>query len=185
MPLTSGSIGEQMILFTGPLFIGIIFNWGLLGAASLQTYVYFASEHKDRTWIRALDAEIVRAHKIFGIQVWLAGSASCDVIITVVMISIFYNVKSKLHFKNTNTMLDKLIVQVIECGAITTAVALVDMILMLVQPGNLLFMCFGIFLSKLTQNKDTNTGILGKSKRQPGTDQLKQCAHQHSPQRTP
>ncbi|KAG6826162.1 hypothetical protein H0H92_000920 [Tricholoma furcatifolium] len=47
--------------------------------------------------------------------------------------SIFYNAKSKMHFMHTKTLLDNLIVQVIECGAIVTAVALAAMILLLVN----------------------------------------------------
>ncbi|KAF8147602.1 hypothetical protein K438DRAFT_1779926 [Mycena galopus ATCC 62051] len=46
--------GEPFLLLTGPLFIGSIFNWSLLGTLVIQTYVYYSSGYKDSKWIKGL-----------------------------------------------------------------------------------------------------------------------------------
>ncbi|KAJ7773738.1 hypothetical protein DFH07DRAFT_140885 [Mycena maculata] len=46
--------GEPFLLLTGPLFIGSLFNWSLLGTLVIQTYVYYSSGYKDSKWIKGL-----------------------------------------------------------------------------------------------------------------------------------
>ncbi|KAK7014363.1 hypothetical protein R3P38DRAFT_3401062 [Favolaschia claudopus] len=46
--------GEPFLLLTGPLFIGSLFNWTLLGTLVIQTYVYYSSGFKDTKWIKAI-----------------------------------------------------------------------------------------------------------------------------------
>ncbi|KAJ7056065.1 hypothetical protein C8F01DRAFT_1373065 [Mycena amicta] len=46
--------GEAFLLLTGPLFIGSLFNWSLLGTLVIQTYVYYSSGYKDSKWIKGL-----------------------------------------------------------------------------------------------------------------------------------
>ncbi|KAG5733110.1 hypothetical protein E4T56_gene9110 [Termitomyces sp. T112] len=67
--LSSSSLAPGLILLTGPLvrsferpirknintikFIGILFNWALLGVLLVQVYIYFTNKYNDSTWIRA------------------------------------------------------------------------------------------------------------------------------------
>ncbi|KAJ7866374.1 hypothetical protein B0H14DRAFT_3593839 [Mycena olivaceomarginata] len=46
--------GEPFLLLTGPLFIGSLFNWSLLGTLVIQTYVYYSSRYNDSKWIKGL-----------------------------------------------------------------------------------------------------------------------------------
>ncbi|KAG7090684.1 hypothetical protein E1B28_009782 [Marasmius oreades] len=46
--------GEPYLLLTGPLFIGTILNWTLLGTLFIQSYVYYHSNYKDSRWIKGL-----------------------------------------------------------------------------------------------------------------------------------
>jgi len=46
--------GEPFLLLTGPLYIGSLFNWSLLGTLVIQTYVYYSSGYKDSKWIKGL-----------------------------------------------------------------------------------------------------------------------------------
>ncbi|KAF7367187.1 hypothetical protein MSAN_00978700 [Mycena sanguinolenta] len=46
--------GEPFLLLTGPLFIGSLFNWSLLGTLVIQTYIYYSSGFKDSKWIKGL-----------------------------------------------------------------------------------------------------------------------------------
>ncbi|KAJ7026883.1 hypothetical protein C8F04DRAFT_1238398 [Mycena alexandri] len=46
--------GEPYLLLTGPLFIGSLFNWSLLGTLVIQTYVYYSSRYNDSKWIKGL-----------------------------------------------------------------------------------------------------------------------------------
>jgi len=48
------TLGQQFILYNGPLFIGSILNWGLLGILVLQVYIYSRAGYRDNKWIRAL-----------------------------------------------------------------------------------------------------------------------------------
>ncbi|KAF9472232.1 hypothetical protein BDN70DRAFT_494351 [Pholiota conissans] len=43
---------------TAPSFVGIIFNWGLFGALSIQVYTYFLSFPKDKPALKALVSSV-------------------------------------------------------------------------------------------------------------------------------
>ncbi|KAF5318980.1 hypothetical protein D9758_018528 [Tetrapyrgos nigripes] len=51
--------GDPFLLFTGPLFIGTILNWALLGGLTVQAYVYYNSRHRDSKWIQVLVATCI------------------------------------------------------------------------------------------------------------------------------
>ncbi|KAJ7480010.1 hypothetical protein B0H11DRAFT_2233578 [Mycena galericulata] len=40
-------LGEQFILFTGPLFVGLILDWMLQGTLIIQLYLYYIANRKD------------------------------------------------------------------------------------------------------------------------------------------
>ncbi|KAF8637256.1 hypothetical protein AX17_002950, partial [Amanita inopinata Kibby_2008] len=45
---------SQSLFFTGPAFFGTILNWCLLGALTVQIYVFHTSFPNERRWIRTL-----------------------------------------------------------------------------------------------------------------------------------
>ncbi|KAG6872435.1 hypothetical protein C0995_009769 [Termitomyces sp. Mi166 len=74
----------------------------------------------------------------FAIQVWLAGSAACDVAITLAMTHILRSAKFRVSFDRTNRLLDKLISRSIQSGAYTSLFAIVELVLFLTQSQNFL-----------------------------------------------
>ncbi|KAF9254594.1 hypothetical protein L218DRAFT_1082259, partial [Marasmius fiardii PR-910] len=44
------SIPPEIVKLTGPIYLGNLFNWGLFGALSIQTYIYYLGFPNDR-WI--------------------------------------------------------------------------------------------------------------------------------------
>jgi len=62
-------------------------------------------------------------------ELWLAGGFVCDVIIAVTMASLLWSAKSKSGFRSTETLLNRLIINTVETGAITATLALVELIL--------------------------------------------------------
>jgi hypothetical protein len=50
--LSPGELAKMLIPLTGPLYIGLLLNWGLMGTVSLQTYIYYTSGFRDRLWIK-------------------------------------------------------------------------------------------------------------------------------------
>ncbi|EIM80145.1 uncharacterized protein STEHIDRAFT_126138 [Stereum hirsutum FP-91666 SS1] len=83
------------------------------------------------------------------VVVWLAGSAFCDSMITVVLVT--YLRRNKTGFVVTDGVVDKIIRLTVQTGAITSAVAIIDLVLFLANPAGL-HLAFNIPLSKLYTN---------------------------------
>ncbi|KAF8195309.1 hypothetical protein K438DRAFT_1827235 [Mycena galopus ATCC 62051] len=66
-----------------------------------------------------------------GVTVWLAGSAVCDVLITMALTFVLWNRKKKTSFAATSGVLNRLIILSIETGALTSITATVEVILWL------------------------------------------------------
>ncbi|KAJ7194488.1 hypothetical protein B0H12DRAFT_1198305 [Mycena haematopus] len=66
-----------------------------------------------------------------GVTVWLAGSAVCDVLITLALTGILYQRKKQTKFAETSGILNRLIRLSIETGALTSITATVETILWL------------------------------------------------------
>ncbi|KAJ7250651.1 hypothetical protein C8J57DRAFT_1667250 [Mycena rebaudengoi] len=53
-PVNQESLGQQFLLFTGPLLIGLILDWMLQGTLIVQLYFYYSSNRKDSLVLRAV-----------------------------------------------------------------------------------------------------------------------------------
>ncbi|KAF9265196.1 hypothetical protein L218DRAFT_161053 [Marasmius fiardii PR-910] len=83
-------------------------------------------------------------------SMWLAGTAACDLVITVGM---FYNLnKPKTGFRATKTVLVKFIRLMVETGLITTAFAIIDLSLYLAFPRDNYHLVPSACMSKLYSN---------------------------------
>ncbi|KAF8207869.1 hypothetical protein K438DRAFT_1962138 [Mycena galopus ATCC 62051] len=69
-----------------------------------------------------------------GARVWLIGSAVCDMVITSSMIFILNQYRRRTPWKQTDTIIRKLIFNTVETGAVTTIVAIVEAILFVLFP---------------------------------------------------
>ncbi|KAJ7503160.1 hypothetical protein B0H11DRAFT_2274541 [Mycena galericulata] len=63
------------------------------------------------------------------VDIWLAGTLVCDTIIAVSMVTILARAQQESCFKSTETVLNRLIINTIETGAITAGIALLELIL--------------------------------------------------------
>ncbi|KAF8184354.1 hypothetical protein K438DRAFT_1974553 [Mycena galopus ATCC 62051] len=77
-------------------------------------------------------------HFATGVKVWYIGSAVCDIVITMTMTFILNDYRSKIPWKTTDTLLNKLIFNTIETGAATTFVAIVGVVLSILFPATYL-----------------------------------------------
>ncbi|KAJ7147936.1 hypothetical protein C8R43DRAFT_1195282 [Mycena crocata] len=89
---------------------------------------------------------------ILGVRVWLIGSAVCDVIITVTMLVILTGMKKSVPWTKTSTLIEKLQYNIIQTGAITSIVAILDVTLFLVFPANNFHQTPAFMLGKLYSN---------------------------------
>ncbi|KZV60115.1 hypothetical protein PENSPDRAFT_694559 [Peniophora sp. CONT] len=81
--------------------------------------------------------------------VWLAGSAVCDVMITLLLV--FYLRKHKTGYTYTDAIVDRIIRLTVQTGMITSVVAIIDMTLYLTSP-KAYHMAFNFTLAKLYTN---------------------------------
>ncbi|KAF7300097.1 hypothetical protein MKEN_01332900 [Mycena kentingensis (nom. inval.)] len=89
---------------------------------------------------------------ITGVKVWLIGSAVVDVLITLVMVMILTQYRMKTPWKRTDSLITKLIYNVIETGAITSVVACADVALFITRPTDNLHQTPAFMLGKLYTN---------------------------------
>ncbi|KAG8743246.1 hypothetical protein FRC10_012290 [Ceratobasidium sp. 414] len=82
--------------------------------------------------------------------VWLGGSALCDFIITISMVT--FLARASTGFSQTDTVITKLIRMTVETGMVTTTAAISELILYLVYQHNNLHMIPALALAKLYTN---------------------------------
>ncbi|PBK85824.1 hypothetical protein ARMGADRAFT_1017632 [Armillaria gallica] len=86
------------------------------------------------------------------VSVWLAGSASCDVMITSTIVFVLYRASSRSDFSQTTSAVTKIIRFTVETGLLTAAAAVAELILWLTQSEyNVHFIGF-LVLGKLYSN---------------------------------
>ncbi|KAG6834154.1 hypothetical protein H0H93_011517, partial [Arthromyces matolae] len=92
--------------------------------------------------------------------IWLAGSVICDVIIALAMSYLLYKAKTPDMFSRTNNLVDRLIRQVVQSGAITAVMATVELVLFLVAPENYLHITLysNVLLANLNSRR-SHTGV--------------------------
>ncbi|TFK35591.1 hypothetical protein BDQ12DRAFT_725883 [Crucibulum laeve] len=83
---------------------------------------------------------------------WLSGSLVCDTMISVVMVYLLKQSKKKASFKASEAMVNTLIINTIETGAITTIFALIELVFFLNNPENFFHICFLYILGRLFSN---------------------------------
>ncbi|KAJ7436910.1 hypothetical protein B0H11DRAFT_636807 [Mycena galericulata] len=101
----------------------------------------------------AVTTEISEILKLMvGVKVWLIGSAVCDVVITLTMIIILSQYRAKTPWKQTDSLITKLIFNTIETGAVTSLVAVADVVLFITLPATNLHQMPAFMLGKLYSN---------------------------------
>ncbi|KAJ7068846.1 hypothetical protein C8F01DRAFT_1247332 [Mycena amicta] len=89
---------------------------------------------------------------MIGVKVWLIGSAACDVVITLTLLNILTEYRRKTPWKRMDGLLAKLIYNTIETGAVTSVVAVADVILFILFPQTNLHQTPAFMLGKLYTN---------------------------------
>ncbi|KAJ7176231.1 hypothetical protein C8R43DRAFT_975256 [Mycena crocata] len=87
-----------------------------------------------------------------GVKTWLIGAAVCDTTITLTLIVILAQLRQKTPFKKTDGIIEKLIISTVETGAITTVVAILDVILFIRFPSQNFHQTPAFMLGKLYSN---------------------------------
>ncbi|KAJ6550158.1 hypothetical protein B0H19DRAFT_1160520 [Mycena capillaripes] len=89
---------------------------------------------------------------MIGVKVWLFGSAVCDVVITTTMIVILSRFRAKTPWKRTDSLITKLIYNTVETGAVTSIMAIADVVLFITLPRTNLHQTPAFMLGKLYSN---------------------------------
>ncbi|PFH47408.1 hypothetical protein AMATHDRAFT_6754 [Amanita thiersii Skay4041] len=87
------------------------------------------------------------------VQVWLIGSFICDVIIACTTITILHQArKMSKPLKQTEDLVTKLIILTVETGAITAAMACIELVLFLVNTNNYTYFAPAVIFGKVYSN---------------------------------
>ncbi|KAJ6523117.1 hypothetical protein DFH09DRAFT_1190760 [Mycena vulgaris] len=142
----------------GPIFTGIIsasvqifFAWriyvlrgsnpyaiGISGLIVLLALMQsFSAIISDALFALTTELSEVR-HLMVGVKLWLFGSAACDIVITATMLGILFSYRRRTPWKKTDSTLTKLIYTTVNSGAITSVVAIADVVLFMLYPDNYL-----------------------------------------------
>ncbi|KAJ6540861.1 hypothetical protein DFH09DRAFT_1368508 [Mycena vulgaris] len=98
------------------------------------------------------------------LQIWLIGSVACDVIIAVTMIIILTQYRKATPWKNTDSLITKLISHTIQTGALTSIVVILDLALFFAYsssyfPGIPIVLPFPV--AHITRNTETHNAYVG------------------------
>ncbi|KAJ6595168.1 hypothetical protein DFH09DRAFT_1136354 [Mycena vulgaris] len=156
----------------GPIFTGIIsasvqifFAWriyvlkggnpyaiGISGLIVLLALMQsFSAIISDALFAVTTELSQVR-HLMVGVKLWLFGSAVCDIVITATMLAILSSYRQRTPWKSTDSTLTKLIYITVNSGAITTVVAIADVVLFMLYPDNYLHETPAFMLGKVYSN---------------------------------
>ncbi|KAJ7474316.1 hypothetical protein FB451DRAFT_1558471 [Mycena latifolia] len=87
-----------------------------------------------------------------GVKIWLISSAACDLLITVTMIIILSRYRQKTPWNKTDGLITKLIYHTVQTGAVTSFVAIVDVVLFIMYPAIFLHETPAFMLGKVYSN---------------------------------
>ncbi|KAF7299254.1 hypothetical protein MIND_00874100 [Mycena indigotica] len=135
--------GEEVIVRLICVLIAII-SLGQ-GLTAMVSTIRFATQ---AAGVSALQG----ASGLLGTKIWLGGAVACDVLIAVTMISILSRARQSLPWAKADSVITKLIIHCVESGAITTAVATVQLALFLSRPENFMHEAPLYVLGKLYSN---------------------------------
>ncbi|KAJ6600957.1 hypothetical protein DFH09DRAFT_1126331 [Mycena vulgaris] len=156
----------------GPIFTGIIsasvqifFAWRIYVLKGDKPYAIFISglivllalmQSFSAIISDALFAVTTRLSEIrnlmVGVKIWLFGSAICDMVITVTMLVILSSYRQRTPWKKTDSLITKLIYNTVNTGAITSVVAIADVVLFMLYPENYLHETPAFMLGKVYSN---------------------------------
>ncbi|KAF8876721.1 hypothetical protein BD779DRAFT_134284 [Infundibulicybe gibba] len=85
-------------------------------------------------------------------QLWLIGSLLCDILITGSMVTILVQNRRRTAFKSTESVINRLIINTIENGAIMSIIALLELVLFVHSPNNFIHVTCEFILGKLYTN---------------------------------
>ncbi|KAJ7707066.1 hypothetical protein B0H16DRAFT_1901427 [Mycena metata] len=86
------------------------------------------------------------------ITLWLAGSAACDMLITLSLVWVFSRQKKKTNFSRTSGIINRLIRYSVETGAVTTIGAVIEVTLWLTSRQWNIHFIFFLVIGKLYSN---------------------------------
>ncbi|KAF4563731.1 hypothetical protein EYR36_002972 [Pleurotus pulmonarius] len=115
-------------LFMGPLVVGYMFGTLLFGMLIVQMFMYHMNFPKDIIGIRLVAPINV------SVNLWLASSIACDLMITFTMIFILSRARGQSAFKPTLETLSRIINFTMETGLVTTVWAIIQLILWVETP---------------------------------------------------
>ncbi|KAJ6481241.1 hypothetical protein C8R47DRAFT_1322271 [Mycena vitilis] len=113
-----------------------------LGAATATTVEYVKLA---RDTSKLVDLNVVA-------DLWLVSSFVGDAIIAAAMVFVLRRARNQSAFRGTETLLNRLIINTIETGAITAGLALITLILYKLYPTNFLFLTTEFILGKMYSN---------------------------------
>ncbi|KAJ3549908.1 hypothetical protein NMY22_g713 [Coprinellus aureogranulatus] len=125
----------------GRIITGLVACTACLQCASaFGVSIQFAMLSRDIFLLRTLKKTVI---------IWLAGSFSCDTIISVAMATILYIERCSLVYTPSKRIVDGLIVHTVENGLVTTICALADLLAYLRAPDTFFYVCFEVLLGRL------------------------------------
>ncbi|KIK56518.1 hypothetical protein GYMLUDRAFT_263619 [Collybiopsis luxurians FD-317 M1] len=151
---------------TGPLLVGIVLEWSLLGALTIQLYTFCVSSAQDKfrlkilvafTWVWKFLISGWGDPQTFLIvpwqaSVWLSGAFTADIIVAISMFLVLRSAQCDAFSIRTQAVIQRLIIRAIETGSITAIAALVVLALFLQFDTNYIYISVAFLLCNLYSN---------------------------------
>ncbi|KIY62263.1 hypothetical protein CYLTODRAFT_427043 [Cylindrobasidium torrendii FP15055 ss-10] len=122
----------------------LLFSISLMQCCMAWYYAIYVSLN-DLLLIKLLEKEAF-------VSAWLAGSATCDILITVSLVYILSRRRTKSSFDYTSSLVGRLIRYTMETGFLTTFGAIVELILWLTMQTNFIHFIFFLIIGRLYSN---------------------------------
>ncbi|KAJ8087642.1 hypothetical protein PM082_006476 [Marasmius tenuissimus] len=130
-------LSDSKILLPGAIFITAFIQLvGAITAGSLAATITYLSELRDRCFVGSI--------------MWLAGSATCDVLIAISMAWVLSRKNSS--YKETQDLIRRIIILTMETGSLTALAATADLIIFMGFPQLDVHITFTLTLAKLYSN---------------------------------
>ncbi|RDB20354.1 hypothetical protein Hypma_012652 [Hypsizygus marmoreus] len=123
------------------VFISLVSIMGF--AASLATTIQFGLIGRQPEHLHAIKPTVI---------IWHSASFLCDVLIAASMVTTLSRTRRKASFRNTERVINALVVNTVETGAVTAVVALLDLVFFLTGTDNFLFVCMEYLLGRIFSN---------------------------------
>ncbi|RDB20298.1 hypothetical protein Hypma_012674 [Hypsizygus marmoreus] len=134
-------LGKHRVAQGLSVFIALVSSMQCV--ASLVTTIQFSLLGREPERLGAINSTVI---------VWLSGSFLCDVLIAATMVTILARSRSNASFRNTERIINVLIVNTIETGAVTAVVALLQLVFFLTHTDNFIHVCMEYVLGRIFSN---------------------------------